>query len=132
MVSGPGVLDSALLTSPEQLVIDHELARFIRRIRRPITVDEQSLAVDATLAILRGDRTFLDDDLTLERLRSGELTEPTLGQWLPLAEWERRGRRDLVALAHGRVEEIPAAHRVPGFGAGLEPRIEEILAEAFR
>jgi trimethylamine--corrinoid protein Co-methyltransferase len=132
MVSGPGVLDSALATSPEQLVVDNEIARFIRRVRQPIAIDERSLAVDATLRVLRGGGTFLAEEQTLELLRSGELLDASLGQWMPLEEWERRGRPDLLDLAHERVVEILASHRVPGFEPGLERRIEQIIAHAFR
>jgi len=64
-----GHLENAVTFSPVQLVIDHEIARFVRRaIRQPITVDDQTLATDVIASVGPGGN-FLEQQHTLDHFR---------------------------------------------------------------
>jgi trimethylamine--corrinoid protein Co-methyltransferase len=131
MITGSGMLDNGLVTSPEQLVIDAESIRFKQRIRRPIPIDESAIGVDAFLQGIRDTGAMLGELHTLEHLRRGEVVSATLGQWDP-REWQKgEVLADLLwDRAHGRVAEILGSHRVEPYEASLERRIAAALDEA--
>ena len=58
MITGSGILYNSLVTSPELLVIDHEAIRFIRRICRPIEIDEEAIGIDALIKGMGEDGTL--------------------------------------------------------------------------
>ncbi len=127
MVTGGGMLDHGLLTSPEQMVIDDEAIRFIKRIRRPIAIDEEAIGLEALMAGMAAGGSLLAEPHTVRHLRE-ELLQCGLGQWQDLSQWEDGGRPDLPERAHKRVQEILATHAVEPFEANLENDIQRILA----
>ena len=133
MITGSGILANALVTSPEQLAIDHETARFLTRVRQPIEVTDEALGVDvlaAAVAESGRDVLLLAEDHTVEYLRKGELLDAGLGQWSPVPD--DAPDRDLFDLAHEVVEKTLAEHTVEPFEAAMEKRIGEIISEAER
>ena len=130
LITGGGLLDNALTTSPEQLVIDNEAIRFIKRICQPIDIDDEAIAVDVLKRSISGDGCFIADSHTLKHLHAGEMLECGLGQWVSYSEWEADGARDLFDRAHVKVEEILNSHRVPPFDRSTETEINKIVSRA--
>lgn len=84
-----GHLENAVTFSPVQLVIDNELARYVRRaIRAPWVVDHETLATDVVEAVCPGGN-FLAEPHTLEHFRE-ELYLSPLFAVRPWAEAQRR------------------------------------------
>ncbi len=84
-----GHLENAVTFSPVQLVIDNEMARYVRRAIRPSwTVDEQTLATDLIHSVGPGGN-YLAEPHTAERFRS-ELYLATLFPVRPWAEAQRK------------------------------------------
>ena len=129
MVTGPGLLDNALVTSPEVLVIDHELSRFLERVREPIAIDEATIGVDTIMRAMEESGSLIAEAHTIEHLREGALFECGLNQWSSLEEWTAAGQPDLFERAHGKVEEILATHSVPPFEPGVERELKRIEEE---
>jgi len=130
MITGPAMLENAMLTSPEQLVIDNEAIRFIQRIRRPITIDEESIGLDVFMKSMSAEGAMLADEHTVSHLRAGEMLDAGLGQWLSRQEWESQGRIDLFERARQRVEQILASHHVEPFDAPLAREIDSIIEQS--
>lgn len=124
MITGSGLLHNGLVTSPEQLVIDDEVIRFLKRIQRPIPIAEESLGIGALLEGMAGSGTMVAEEHTLRHLRAGEIHQAGLGQWTLGAQGDAL---DLFDLAHTRVEEILASHTVAPFDARTEARIQGIM-----
>jgi trimethylamine--corrinoid protein Co-methyltransferase len=76
LVAAAGLLDDALVSSPEQLVIDDELLGMIFRAGRGIHVDAETLALEAIQRVGSGGN-FLTDEHTRQFLRQ-ELYLPEL------------------------------------------------------
>ena len=129
MVTGPGILDNAMVTSPELLVVDHELIRFLKQIRRDIPFDQDAIGVDMAMRGFRERGALLGEKHTVEYLRAGELVAAGLDQWLSQEQWEGEGRPDMLRTAHDRVQEILGSHTVPGFDPALERELDRIVEE---
>lgn len=97
-----GHLENALTFSPTQLIIDHELVKFVRRsLRSTIEVNDETLAVDLIDKVGPGG-TFLEEDHTAMNFRK-ELFISPLFSTLP---WDQ---------AHNRQNEVdtePAAREL--------------------
>ena len=128
MVTGAGQIDNAMITSPEALVIDAEAIRFVRRVRQPIVVDEESIATDVMKSVMQGSSALLlAEEHTLKHLKAGEVMDCSLGQWMSYSQWEDAGAPDLFELAHKRVEELLHTHTVEPLDADVDRHIEKLL-----
>ena len=133
MITGAGILDNAMVTSPEQLVIDNEAISCMKRVRKCIEITEETIGVDmidAAIAMSGGtDVCLLAEEHTLNYLRAGELMDCGLNQWCSHPQWLEQGRPDLYERAHTRVDEVLASHSVEPFDAAEQKAIDEILAD---
>jgi len=128
MITGGGILDNALITSPEQLVIDNEAIKIIKRVRRPVTIDEDSLGIDVLLEAMKSDGVLLGEEHTARHVRAGEVVGCGLRQWFPAPAGEEVFP-DLAARAHKKKEEILASHKVPPFDSITEKQINRLLGD---
>lgn len=129
MVTGGGSLNNALATSPEQLVIDHEIIRFIKRIRETIQIDEEAIGIEVLTEAMCSQGHLMGEEHTVRHFRAGEMLNCSLGQWDLQNEWEAAGYPDLAERSHGKVLEILSSHRVPAFEAQMAAEIESIVDE---
>lgn len=128
MITGSGILDNSLVTSPEVLVIDNEAIRFIKRICAPIAIDEDAIGIDVLMRGMRESGTLMAEEHTLRYLKQGEMMDCGLDQWDSLQKWEQDGRPDLFDKAHEKVEAILAGPSLAPF----DHHVEEAIAEAKR
>ena len=127
MVTGGGMLNNALVTSPEQLVIDDELIRFLTRIRRPIAIDEEAIGVDVLKQAMAEEGNLIARDHTVNHLRAGELMECGLDQWAHAGADEKEKAPDLFERAHAKVVKILRTHEVEPFDPALQREIDRII-----
>jgi trimethylamine--corrinoid protein Co-methyltransferase len=115
LIWGIGNLDSTLTLSPEQAVIDNEIAAGILRAWRGIQVDEDHLAL-ATIKALRQEADYLNSEHTL-RLFRDELMDSRLMSRERWAIWAEDGGTDLAERAARRVRTLlqgPAPEHLRG------------------
>lgn len=105
MISGLGSLASLTIASYEQLVIDNEIMRMLRKIIRGIKINEDTLAVDVIAAAVE-DQPYLLQEHTLKHLRNGEVFIPDLGFDGMWDHWENQGQCDIRQKAGHRVHKI--------------------------
>ena len=125
-----GHLENAVTFSPLQLVIDNEVARYVRRAVRGIEVNEETLALDVIEEVGINGRT-LDHEHTARHYRREELLSPFfdspswgLGDSLDGERFEKR--------AAARARELLALETPPVLTAEQEAAIDEIVKEATR
>lgn len=126
MVTGGGILDDALTTSMEQLVIDDEMIRFIKRLRKPILIDKESIGIEAIKEGMTEYGCLLAEEHTTAHIRFGEMLDCGLKQWDSYSGWEAKGKPDLYDLSHEKAMDILASHKVIDFEPALKKEIERI------
>ena len=131
VVTGSGMLDNGLTHSLEQLLIDNEAIRFIKRIRREMTISEETIGIDALKKGMKSTGTLLAEEHTLKYMREeGEMLDCGLNQWVnSYTQWEDEGKPSLYDRAHEKVEEILCSHHVEAFDRLLENEINRILED---
>jgi trimethylamine--corrinoid protein Co-methyltransferase len=128
VVNGLGLLDSHQTLSLEQLVIDDEIFRVIRRIRRGFGAEPERLMLDLIQEVGIGGN-FLGKRSTLDLLKAGEHFEPGLGQRGSYDAWLRRGQSELD-LARERAERILRVHEPPALPPAVDEALGAILERA--
>ncbi len=97
MFTCAGLLAVDEIYSPEQLVIDHEIVQYARRVCRGFEMSEEALAVRAIEEVGVGGH-FLEHDTTLAHYREATW-EPDLFTHSTLRQWQEKGSPDLAARA---------------------------------
>jgi trimethylamine--corrinoid protein Co-methyltransferase len=123
-----GHLENAVTFSPLQLVIDNEIARYVRHAIRGIEVNEEALAVDVVEAAGINGHTY-DHPHTVAHFRDVELLSPFfdakswgVGDSLDRERFEKR--------AAAKVRELMAEESEPVLTADQEAAIDEVVKEA--
>jgi trimethylamine--corrinoid protein Co-methyltransferase len=106
-----GILSSYLAFSYEKFVLDDEMCGMVRRFRRGITVNPETLAYDVTAKVGPGGN-FLMEPHTLKRCRS-EFWQPEVCSRQGIEAWMDAGRPDAVARARVRWQKLVAEHQDP-------------------
>ena len=105
-----GILSSFNCFSPEKFVIDDEVLSGIRAARRPIEVDEETLALDVVKAAGPGG-TVLGHAHTRKHARDG--IRKTIMNRAPYETWRSLGSQDLATAAGARVTELLESYEPP-------------------
>ena len=105
-----GILTSFNCYSPEKFVIDDELLSAVRTARRPIVIDDDTLALDMMGAVGPGG-TVLGSAHTRRHARDGR--RASLMNRDPYQMWQGLGGRDLAQVATLRVAEMLEAYSPP-------------------
>ncbi len=123
-----GQLENCVTYSPQQLVIDNEIARFIRKAIRGIEVNEDTLALDVVEAVGFNGHTY-DHPHTVSHFRDVELLSPFfdakswgVGDSLDCERFEKR--------AAAKVRELTAMESEPILTPDQVAEIDEVVKEA--
>jgi trimethylamine---corrinoid protein Co-methyltransferase len=125
-----GTLASGLYGSAEMLVICDEIAHMVKRVLGGITVDDDTLALDAIAEVGHGGH-FLDKEHTLRFFRQ-ELFFPALFRRQTVEQWQKSGGRSILEVAHQRVLDILAHAGPVELPAGADGALTQALAGAIR
>ncbi|MDI7274862.1 MAG: trimethylamine methyltransferase family protein [Anaerolineae bacterium] len=129
MFTAAGLLAVDEIFSAEQLVIDHEIVQYARRVCHGFELDEEALGVRAIEEVGVG-RHFLEHETTLAHYREATW-DPDLFTHSTLRQWQAKGSPDLAA----RAREI-AKKRIAAQGYvlddGKQRNLEAIYQRAKR
>jgi trimethylamine--corrinoid protein Co-methyltransferase len=104
LIWGIGNLESTLTLSPEQAVIDNEIAAGILRSWKGIQVDEEKMAIPL-IKELKHQAAYLQSEHTLRHFRE-ELRITKLLSRERWALWEKGGRKSLTSVAEDLVQSL--------------------------
>lgn len=123
-----GHLENAVTFSPLQLVIDNEIARYVRRAVRGIEVTDETLAVDVVEQVGINGHTF-DLDHTAAHYREEELLSP----FFDALSWGATDSLDpgrFEKRAAVRVHDLLAVETEPVLTPDQEAAIDDVVDEA--
>ncbi len=131
LIYGAGMLDSGLIFSYAQLVIDNDIFKMIRKVMQGMHVDDENLAVDIIKSVGPGG-DFLMQDHTMKYMRTLP-SVPNLIERNNRENWLAAGGKGLAERAAERATEILANHKPAALSddekAALRAIVEESSAE---
>jgi trimethylamine--corrinoid protein Co-methyltransferase len=123
-----GQLENAITFSPLQLVIDNEIARYLRGAVRPIEVGDLAAALDVIEEVGPGGHTY-DHEHTVAHYRDEELLSPFF-DCLPWDLNDSLDRDRFEKRAAAKVRELLTVESPPVLSAEQEEAIDEVVKEA--
>jgi trimethylamine--corrinoid protein Co-methyltransferase len=126
LIVNGGMFSTGLTVSLEQLVLDHEIISYVKRMTRGIRVEEDTLALDIIEGV--GPRgNYLGEEHTLKFLGTGEHWEPVISNREIYENWRRKGEKDVIQRAKEKVNSILKVHSVPELSNQKKREIEKII-----
>lgn len=123
MLHACGWLEGGLVASFEKFVIDADQLGALHKMAAGITVDDDSLALDAIREVGPGGH-YLGCAHTQAHFRDA-FWRSEVFDFKPFETWEEEGARDTQALAEQRVAQLLAAYREPP----IDPAVRAALAD---
>jgi trimethylamine--corrinoid protein Co-methyltransferase len=121
-----GMIATGMTVAMDQLVLDDELAGYMKRIAAGIRVDEETLAYDAIREVGPAGN-FLTNELTLALMRSPEHWIPPVTQRPVFESWKRSGSPSLVELARARCAALLDPDLPPVIARSLDAALSKLL-----
>lgn len=126
LIVNGGMFSTGLTVSFEQLILDHEMISYIKRITQGINVNEDTLALDIIEKV--GPKgNYLSEDHTLGFLGRGEHWEPMISNREIYENWRRKGEKDVIQRAREKVDLILKDHSVTELSDHKKKEIERII-----
>jgi trimethylamine--corrinoid protein Co-methyltransferase len=123
MLLGVGLLHGSRIWSYEQMMMDCEIFRIVRKMMTGIVVDDETLALDAIREVGPGGN-FLAQKHTRRHMR--DLWLPTLMDRRPYKEWEERGD-GARKWAREKAKQIRASHHPVPLDAKISDEFQRII-----
>jgi trimethylamine--corrinoid protein Co-methyltransferase len=128
LVASVGMLEDALTSSLEQLVLDDEILGIILHAARGITVSDETLAVEA-IARVGSQGDFLTDEHTARHFRR-ECHYPELSYRTGSPSWRKAGYQTILDAARDKARTIINEHQPKRLDAQVVDAIEQVLLDA--
>ncbi len=130
VVFGPAMLSSATTYSPEQLVLDNEVAGAMLRMKRGVDVNAETIALDLIERTGPGGG-FMGSRHTMDHMRT-DLWMSDLIDRNVYERWARLGSKSMWDRAKEKVAKVLEDHTVTPLETEQEKEIQRILSRAAR
>lgn len=127
VIYGMGMLELGMTMSYEQLLIDSEIVRMIRRILRGIPVNKETIALDVIQKVGPAGN-YLAERHTLKHMRQ-ELSTTSLINRRMRDHWESSGAKDIAQTAREKAVEILETYKPTPLPEDVAKRIHDIVEE---
>jgi len=124
-ISGAGMLESGLIFSLEQLVIDNEILSMIFRAIKGVDVMDETLAFDV-ISEAGPSGVFLTTPHTRDHFRKEHFVRKLASR----AVWEKMNAKNIIEVARTEVKKILAEHTVAPVDKDIQHNVYMILKEA--
>ena len=128
LIYGAGMLDSGLIFSYAQLVIDNDIFKMIRKMMQGVLVDDENLAVDIIKSVGPGG-DFLMQEHTMKYMRTLP-SAPNLIERNNRENWLASGGKGLAERAAERAAEILANHQPEALSDEAKSALRNIVKES--
>ena len=126
---GPGLFGGDMMLSFDQFLVDLEIYRMVKQIRRGMDCGEDKW-LDEDIAKIGPGGNFLMENSTLKAVRGDQWYIPRLGVHDSYENWQENGQPTLAEEARETVENIIASHHPQAMDAGVARELERIHAAA--
>jgi trimethylamine--corrinoid protein Co-methyltransferase len=125
IVSAAGIVDSLVVTSPLQLVIDDEFFGMMFRVLSGIRVDHETLATEL-IAQIGYDASYLKSRHTLRNYEKEHHLAKLFDKRFR-GPWETAGAMSIDKAAKNRVQSILSKHEITPLDRDLQKKLDEIV-----
>ena len=125
-----GLIDSGRIACYEQVVIDNEMAGYVQRALKGITVNEDKLAIDVIREVAHGGN-YIAHDHTFRHFKD-EQYFPTVSNRDMRQKWEAEGAKDLREVAIERTRRILDEHHPKPLSTEQVHDLEEEVAAIYK
>ncbi|MCF8068215.1 MAG: trimethylamine methyltransferase family protein [Desulfobacterales bacterium] len=126
---GPGLFGGDMILSLEQIMIDMEIFRMGKQIKRGILSDE-SRWLDDTIQEIGPGGNYLTHPSTFRQIRAGDWYIPKLGVHDSHENWVAEGKPDVLDEARVKVDDILGTHEPLPFNDDVEKELAKIRKKA--
>jgi trimethylamine--corrinoid protein Co-methyltransferase len=123
-----GMFSTGFNVSYEQLIVDNDMAKFVRRFLDGIEVNAETIAYDVIKSVGHN-KNYLMEEHTLKHIRPEERTDYRIFNRVVPAIWEQRGKPSIMDNARERARDILGTHEVKPLDAGTRKKIQGIIKE---
>ena len=127
VIYGMGMLEMGMTMSYEQLLIDQEIVRMIRRILQGIAVNKDTIALDVIQKVGPAGN-YLGERHTLKYMRK-ELSTTNLINRKMRDNWEKAGSKDMAQRAREQAIEILENYKATPLPKDVAKKIRDIVEE---
>lgn len=120
-----GALETINCISYEKFIIDDETVGMVKRIRRGIEVNEDSLALEVIKEVGPAGH-FLDKSHTFAHVRS-EFHQPVLSDRSTYGAWQKKGARQAMEAANKKWKEVLENYEPPELPASVEKDLQRFV-----
>jgi trimethylamine--corrinoid protein Co-methyltransferase len=124
-----GTMDGELVFHPVQAVLDDDIANWVGRFLDGVEVNDETLAIDLINEVGPLPGHYLNKEHTRKWWRKEHFV-PRVADRESYPEWREKGKKNALALAKERVEEILATHKPKPLTPEQDKTIDDILKEA--
>ena len=128
MIYGMGMLELGMTMSYEQLLIDAEIVRMIRRVMQGIAVNDETLAAEVIKAVGPAG-TYLSQKHTMKHMKK-ESSQAKLIDRRSLEAWEKQGSKDISERANEEAKKILENHKPIPLPDDAAKEIRRIIEDA--
>jgi trimethylamine---corrinoid protein Co-methyltransferase len=128
-IYGAGMLELGMTFSMEQLVIDNDIIKMVKKAMQGIPVSTETLSVDSIQKVGIGNN-FLA--LKQTRMLVNYPSDPMIIDRRMYGDWAASGSKDLAAVANEKVTDILKHHEVPPIDADILKDMQAIVDRADR
>lgn len=127
VIYGMGMLEMGMTMSYEQLLMDQEFVKMVRRVLQGIAVNKDTLALDVIKAVGPAGN-YLAQKHTRQYMRS-ELSTTKLINRRMREHWEARGAKDMAASAREEAIKILETYKPTPLPEDVKKKIHGIVEE---
>ncbi len=127
IIYGMGMLESGQTWSHEQLLIDNDIAKMVKRTVQGIDVTEETMAVEL-IKRAHEIKNFLHERHTIAHMR--EASRPDLIDRNTRGTWEGKGSKDMTQLAREKARRIIQTHEPDPLSDDVKKQMREMVEDA--
>jgi trimethylamine--corrinoid protein Co-methyltransferase len=122
-----GMLESGVTWSHEQLLIDNDIVKMVKRTIQGIDVNNETMAVEL-IKQAHEIKDFLHQRHTIAHMR--EASKPDLMDRNTRSAWETKGGKDMTQLAREKARKIIQTHQPEPLPDGVKKTLHEMVENA--
>jgi trimethylamine--corrinoid protein Co-methyltransferase len=123
-----GMFSTGFNVSYEQLVVDNDMAKFVRRFLDGVEVNKNTLAYDVINSVGHNNN-YLTEMHTLENIKPEERTDYQIFNRVVPAIWEQQGKPSIMDNARRKANEILTTHSVQQLSKKSKDLIANVIRE---